>query len=108
MITTPKDTEFAQREAYIRAQLAEDGKLEDIEVFAQEHGFRDPAAAIKYVISEMARDDEQYRRMTNSRDIYTSDEFAQVVYLHLENLKRTISNPPSSRFSPPDRGGRGK
>ena len=93
--TSDDDAIHQQREQNIRRALEEGNMIPVVEAQAARHGFRDPKAAVDYVIGNWARDSEAYQRAMNNA--YEPEQFALFVDLALAQLERKIGKRVPSR-----------
>jgi hypothetical protein len=100
---------YQQREEQIHQILSENDLLKILEQTAAQYQFRDPAAAVRYTIGEMARDEEQFAHFIRQPHYngYTPDEIALVTDIYMLRLKRQI-DASINRFISPSGTGRNR
>ena len=93
-----QENDYSKREEYIYSVLKSNNLLAKIESRLISEGVKDPAAAIKYAVSGIAKDNGQYLRMME--DQYEPGLVAVMVEVALESVKNVLAarrrqTPPS-------------
>lgn len=83
------DNHYAEREAYIRATLESNNLIPHLMQRALERGFSENAAAVTYIIGEIARDDTTYEAAVAGH--YEPEQYSLLADIYLARLQEKLA-----------------
>ena len=83
------DDHYAQRETFIRRTLESNNLIPHLEQCAKDRGFSETAAAVTYIIGEIARDDTTYEAAIAGH--YEPEQYSLLADICLARLQEKLA-----------------